>query len=69
MELLETIIMIVASVVAIWILIWFIRYARSVLRGDYGHADGAKQVWWVPGGGGHGGGGQVPPIVTNDSDD
>jgi len=69
METLETVMLVGGSIVAIWILIWFIRYARSVLRGDFGHAKGARQVWWVPGGGGHGGGGSVPPIVTNDPDD
>ncbi|MBT8240154.1 MAG: hypothetical protein KJN63_02895 [Acidimicrobiia bacterium] len=68
METLETALIVVGSIVAVLILIWFIRYARSVFKGDYQHTDGAKQVWWVPGGGGHGGGGQVPPIVTNDED-
>lgn len=68
MAFLEVLYFIVFGAISLRILIWFIRYARSVLRGDYGHTDGAKQVWWVPGGGGHGGGGSVPPIVTNDDD-
>jgi len=52
--------------VAIVMVGWFIRYAISVWRGDYGHAAGTKRVWWIPGGGSHGMG-QVPPLIP-DSD-
>jgi hypothetical protein len=62
---LEAFISVVGAAVAIWILIWFIRYARSVLRADYGHAEGSTKVWWVPGGGGPGGSGQVTSIVPD----
>jgi hypothetical protein len=56
--------------VGIAIVVWFIRYVVSVLRGDYRHASGAKRIWWVPGAGTHGGeGGQVPPIVVDYDDD
>jgi hypothetical protein len=48
---------------------WFIRYAVSVWRGDYGHPKGSKSVWWIPGGGGHGGGGQVPPLIADSDPD
>jgi hypothetical protein len=51
------------------IAVWLFRYARSVRRGDYRHAKGAKQVWWIPGGGGHGGGGSVPPIISSGPED
>ena len=68
MQTVETVISVVGGAIAIWILIWFIRYARSVLRGDYRHAKGSKSVWWVPGGGGHGGGGQVPPLLPDEED-
>ncbi len=61
---------VLAIVVSIPIVVWFTRYARSVRRGDYRHAQGAKRVWWIPGGGSHGGaGGQVPPIVPDEDED
>lgn len=61
---------IVFGAVAVFIVIWFIRYALTVWRGDYRHTAGAKRVWWIPGSGGHGGaGGQVPPIVIDEADD
>lgn len=59
----------ILGAVAIGIVWWFIRYAISVRRGEYGHAKGSKAVWWIPGGGGHGGGGQVPPLIADSDED
>ncbi len=61
---LNTVLTWVFSAVALLIIIWFIRYAVGVLRGDYGHAKGSKRVWWIPGSGTHGMG-EVPPIVPD----
>lgn len=55
----------ISAAVALGIGWWLIRYALSVWRGDYRHAEGSKAVWWIPGGGGHGGGGQVPPLIAD----
>lgn len=49
---------------------WFARYAVSVLRGEYRHAEGRGQVSWIAGNGTHGGaGGQVPPLLTGSGRD
>lgn len=59
----------ISGALAVGIAGWFVRYAISVWRGDYGHAKGSKPVWWIPGHGGHGGGGQVPPLLANSDPD
>jgi len=61
----------VALVVAIAVVWWVVRYARSVSRGDYRHPKDLRQTWWVAGSGTHGGaGGQVPPLLPDhDPDD